>query len=56
MEKKYNLCQRIDLVVPTAGLETEPRCDHVFVFEFRTKPDRAPKTIIAPAAFDLPAH
>ena len=38
MHETYNLRRRLDLVVPTTGLDMKPWDDHVVVFEFQPKP------------------
>jgi hypothetical protein len=40
IEARYTLRKRVDLVVPTTGLDMKPWDDHVRIFEFQPKPDR----------------
>ncbi|MGP0064243.1 MAG: glycosyltransferase family 39 protein [Isosphaeraceae bacterium] len=40
IEVRYALRKRVDLVVPTTGLDMKPWDDHVRIFEFQPKPDR----------------
>ena len=40
IETRYTLRKRVDLVVPTIGLDMKPWNDHVRIFEFQPKPAR----------------
>ena len=40
MRENYNLRGRLDLVVPTTGLDMKPWDDHVSVFDFQPRPAR----------------
>ena len=48
MKKSYDLRRRVDLVVPTTGLDSKPWDDHVFVFEF--EPSRQSPAVESAAA------
>jgi hypothetical protein len=45
MKKTYRLRRRIDLAIPTTGLDSKPWDDHVFIFEFEAKRGRPTETI-----------
>ena len=55
IESRYTLHKRVDLVVPTTGLDMKPWDDHVRIFEFLPKHDR-PAAPIAGGASEAPTR